>query len=310
MEAQRYPTDFSGIIAGAPAFNQTTLNAFEEAYLATIDFRPDGTTIMPASRSPRCTRRSSRNAPTPDCGTRPSRTHATARSIRSPSSAPVPSDTASCLTPGQVGVVGKAYAGVTAPDGTRLYTGGMPYGSELKWSGLLIPQDGQNQAPVQFIGIGLSFLRYLVPPQPQPNLQLTADLFTVENLRKAQQTVSPIYDSTNLDLRAFAAAGGKLIHWPGLADQNIPRVGSIAYHRAVVDTTGQTAVDSPAAAASSLVAADGCGPSWAAVSASVSGPRELLSTTWWPASTASRATVVPMLPIPTNSHSRHPEFPS
>ena len=35
-------------------------------------------------------------------------------------------------------------------------------------------------------------------------------------------------------------------------------------------------------------------------SASVSGPRLLLSTTSWPASTASRATVEPILPLPMN----------
>ena len=55
---------------------------------------------------------------------------------------------------------------------------------------------------------------------------------------------------------------------------------------------------SPAAAASSAVAARACGPSSATRSARVSGPRLLLRTTSWPASTASRATVLPMLPLP------------
>src|ERR1700686_5050032 len=45
-----------------------------------------------------------------------------------------------------------------------------------------------------------------------------------------------------------------------------------------------TTTMSPAAAASPLVAADARGPSSAARSASVSGPRELLSTTWCPSS--------------------------
>jgi hypothetical protein len=56
----------------------------------------------------------------------------------------------------------------------------------------------------------------------------------------------------------------------------------------------------PSAAASPLVAADARGPSSATVSASVSGPRELLSTTWCPAATASRAMVLPNLPLPMN----------
>ncbi len=61
-----------------------------------------------------------------------------------------------------------------------------------------------------------------------------------------------------------------------------------------------TTTMSPVAAASPLVAADARGPSSAAVSASVSGPRELLSTTWCPASMASRAMVLPMYPLPMN----------
>src|ERR1700754_277960 len=61
-----------------------------------------------------------------------------------------------------------------------------------------------------------------------------------------------------------------------------------------------TTTMSPAAAASTLVAADARGPSSVTVSASGSGPRELLSTTWCPAATASRAMAVPMAPLPMN----------
>src|SRR3954447_18770343 len=55
---------------------------------------------------------------------------------------------------------------------------------------------------------------------------------------------------------------------------------------------------SPASAASKAVAARARGPSSATRSARDSGPRLLLSTTSWPAATASRATVLPMLPLP------------
>src|SRR5580704_7111983 len=61
-----------------------------------------------------------------------------------------------------------------------------------------------------------------------------------------------------------------------------------------------TTTMSPAAAASPVVAADARGPRSAAVSASVSGPRELLSTTWCPASMASRAMALPICPLPMN----------
>src|SRR5262249_26578099 len=59
-----------------------------------------------------------------------------------------------------------------------------------------------------------------------------------------------------------------------------------------------TTTSSPPSAASCPVAARASGPSSAARSFSVSGPRELLSSAWWPAATASRARVPPMWPLP------------
>src|ERR1700761_7651243 len=56
----------------------------------------------------------------------------------------------------------------------------------------------------------------------------------------------------------------------------------------------------PASAVSSTFSARAIGPSSATRSFSVSGPRELLSTTVCPAATLSRATVPPILPLPMN----------
>ena len=59
-----------------------------------------------------------------------------------------------------------------------------------------------------------------------------------------------------------------------------------------------TTTRSPASAACSPVAAVASGPSSSMRSFSVSGPRELLSTTWCPAATLSLATVPPIIPLP------------
>ncbi len=63
-----------------------------------------------------------------------------------------------------------------------------------------------------------------------------------------------------------------------------------------------TTTTSPASAASAAVAARARGPRSATRSARVSGPRLLLSTTSWPASTTSRARVLPMFPLPMRPH--------
>ena len=59
-----------------------------------------------------------------------------------------------------------------------------------------------------------------------------------------------------------------------------------------------TTTRSPASAACSAVPAVASGPSSATSSVSVSGPRELLTTTWCPAATLSLATVPPIIPLP------------
>src|SRR5262245_17031384 len=59
-----------------------------------------------------------------------------------------------------------------------------------------------------------------------------------------------------------------------------------------------TTTRSPASAACPAVAAVASGPSSATSSRSVSGPRELLITTVYPAATLSRATVPPISPLP------------
>ena len=59
-----------------------------------------------------------------------------------------------------------------------------------------------------------------------------------------------------------------------------------------------TTTRSPAAAAPVGVAARARGPSSSTRSLRVCGPRELLSTTSYPAATANRATVPPRYPLP------------
>ncbi|MFD4876084.1 tannase/feruloyl esterase family alpha/beta hydrolase [Streptomyces sp. NPDC058420] len=243
MEVQRYPRDFSAALAGAPAFNQTALNAMEEAYLATIDFRADGSTILPASKLSMLHKAVLAQCADPKLNNGLIQDPATC--TFDPASLKCAGNKASsgCLTAEQVDVVRKAYAGVTAPDGTHLYTGGQPYGSETAWEGLFVPRAGQGQGSVQLYGIGLGFLRWVGKWEADPTLRLDASLFTVDTLKAYQREVSGIYDATDPDLARFHQAGGRLIQWHGLTDPNIPPTGTRAYRQALIDTMGQDKVD-------------------------------------------------------------------
>ncbi|HKS99779.1 MAG TPA: tannase/feruloyl esterase family alpha/beta hydrolase [Rugosimonospora sp.] len=238
MEAQRYPTDFNGILAGAPAQNQAALNAIEEPYEATLDFTPSGQVILPASKLTMLHAAVIAACATPglrdgtiedprDCAFQPS-------SLQCPANV----DAAGCLTTAQVDVVNKIYNGAVSRTGEHLYTGGEPKGTENLWQGILIPPDGQGQAAIFFTKIGSGYLRYVGQWVARPQATVNTNAYTVQNLLSYRDGLGRIYDATDPDLTAFYRAGGKLIQWAGWADQFIPPTTSTTYYQAVLDTMG------------------------------------------------------------------------
>jgi feruloyl esterase len=227
MEAQRFPHDFNGIIAGAPAFNQAALNAMEEPY-ADPGLR-DGTIQDPR-----------------DC-------HPDWAKIQCPAGV-----TSNCLTAAQVAAAQRLYAGAVAPDGEHLYTGGEPYGAEGAWPGIVIPGGTAPGPPplpgttpedtTFFHNIGIGYLRWVGRWQDDLNLDLDhgfafdQQTFAEYVAHDNPANVSSIVDATDPNLTAFYRAGGKLIQWQGWADQFIPPYGSVAYRQAVIDTMGAATV--------------------------------------------------------------------
>jgi hypothetical protein len=256
MEAQRFPHDFQGIIAGAPAFNQAALNAMEEPYESTTDETSNGEPILTAAAA-----QVLHNAVISQCAD-PGLQDGTLQDPRDCDLdyAPITcaagaTSTANCLTPAQVAAAQRLYAGAVAPDGEHLYTGGEPYGAEGAWPGIVIPATTATSttgAPPEdttfFHSIGIGYLRWVGLWHDDLSLNLDTG-FTFGQQTFAEyashdnsQNISSIVDATDPNLTAFYQAGGKLIQWQGWADQFIPPYGSVAYRQAVIAAMGAQTV--------------------------------------------------------------------
>ncbi len=244
IEAQRYPDDFNGIIAGASALNFQAQNAVFHAWQARANTGADGKPILLASRLPIL-----HQAVLAACDKldgladgliqNPLACHFDPATVQCPAGA---KDTSACLTAAEVGVVRKFYDGPRDPaTGTRLTAGGPQFGSELAWAGVYVPSSHDQKIFSEMVS--LQVLRNMAfetnPPASFGLADMKFDLATFDKLRPRHA----LFDATNPDLSAFSAAGGKLILWHGWADQHISPINTIAYYTAVEKQMGKTQAD-------------------------------------------------------------------
>jgi hypothetical protein len=236
IEAQRYPSDFNGILAGAPA------NALSEqigevgSWNIRVNTGPRGREILTAGKLPAlhaavvraCGQGRGYLLDPRTCNFSPSSIQCRGRV------------TNSCLTAPQVRVVTLLYRGPSDPAGQSLYPGGEPYGSELGWSAWFIKPSGDRHWPQDTLTyqFAINLLRYMAyPTDPPGSYSLSQFHFSLSDYQKLT-AISALYDATDPDLSSFAADGGRLIIYQGWADQVIPPFGTVAYYKAVVDSAG------------------------------------------------------------------------
>jgi hypothetical protein len=230
MEAQRYPDDFDGIAAGAPAANMAVQNTFHHAWNVLANKDATGKYILLANRLPLIHR-----AVLAACDRIDGLTDGLIDDPRlchfDPSSI-VCDDTSVCLSAAEAAVVRKLHDGATTSSGARLE----PYishewGSELEWTLFIPAAQGQTVASENF---ALSYLRYLARPNdPRPSYQLSDLALTTESFWKTVMPSSSYMAALDPDLSDFRRGGGKLLLWHGWNDQHISPQGTLLYYDAL-----------------------------------------------------------------------------
>jgi feruloyl esterase len=226
MEAQRYPDDFDGIIAGAPANNWERLTA-SAAWIE------QATHLTPASALPNEKLAILHQAAIDACDASDGVKDGVIRDTLSCHFDPAViqckgSDSSACLSPQQVEAVRKIYAGPVNPRTHEKIFPGLEPGSEITWYAFAGPA----------LPIAASHFRYIIFKDPKwdvRTLNFDSDIAIAEKVDGGTLT------ATNLNLKPFFARGGKLILYHGLSDGLIAPQNTINYYKAVLKAVGPAA---------------------------------------------------------------------
>jgi hypothetical protein len=244
MEAQRFPSDFNGISAGAPAMNFLVQNTFYHAWMYLANHRSDGSAILTAAKLPALHAAALASCDAID-GLKDGQITDPRACHFDPSEAvckPGQAVDDTCLTAEEADVARKYYNGPRDAGGHRFTVGGPQVGSELAWRGVFVPDSAKGEVMSQ--GAALGTLRYLAFEQnPDPRYSLKDFHFDRATFRRLE-ALHPLYDATDTELSRFEAGGGKLLLWHGWSDPHISPINTIAYYGAVRSRLGEAKTDS------------------------------------------------------------------
>ncbi len=225
MEAQRFPADYDGIVAGAPANNWTRLMAGDFDGVLAVLRQPASNLPLPAlgllyrGALAACDSADGVTDGVLDdprrCAFDPGRLACTG------TQAPP-----GCLTPPQVEAARRVYRGLKDPKtGAQLYPGLVP-GSEPFWP----HRNAANPFPIP-----IAHYKWLVFADPNWDWR-TFDWSDAKHYQAhvdAEAKYAPILNATNPDLREFRKRGGKILQYHGWNDQLIAPENSIDYYESV-----------------------------------------------------------------------------
>ncbi len=242
VQAQRFPWDFDGIVAGAPVLNEIGDGMLHLIWSGRANLDEDGNPILTPDKLPLI-----RQSVLTACDANDGVEDGVIQDPRACDWQPAAlqclgPERDNCLTTEQIGAVERIYAGAHDSQGNRLFPGGMSKGSEYEWAPAFVAadQNGKSALPAVLNPTGMigQFARYLAfwADGDQPGSDpLTFD-FNRDPPRLA--LTEALYNAQNPDLRKFRDAGNKLILYHGWDDLEIPPGLSIDYYDTAVNTMG------------------------------------------------------------------------
>jgi hypothetical protein len=238
MEAQRFPDDFDGILAGAPANFWTHLLANAVAMVQSL-YGNDPAAYIPSSKLSAV-----QSAALAACDAQdgvkdgiisdPARCHFDPSVLLCKGN-----DSRECLTAPQLSALKKLYSGAQDSHGKQIFPGYVP-GAEDGPNGWAPWITGNGPGKASGPVYAENYFRYMVFQDPAWN-PLSADVDAAE--ATADKKTAAILNAADPDLGRFKARGGKLILYHGWNDPAISPLNTINYYNSVVARMGAGNVD-------------------------------------------------------------------
>jgi hypothetical protein len=235
VEAQRFPDDFDGIIAGAPVLNETATAALHLIWSGMANLDADDRPVLTPAKV-QWVHETIIAACAGDDGL-------DQRWIEDPRTcdweAQLPACDGNalpdCLSPRELQSLRKLYGGARNSAGQQLTPGGVMPGSEYEWVPNFVGQDGpavfHPDGPIKQLYQNLIFL-----DDPGPGHSARDFDFDRDPARMAMMEV--IYSAMNPDLRKYRDRGGKLILYQGWDDIEVTPLTTIDYFVTMTATMG------------------------------------------------------------------------
>ena len=238
VEAQRYPLDFDGIVAGDPA-NNWTRHYIGGHLWAGLALEGDGyippakVQIIADAVNHAC---DALDGIQDGILNDPRRCHFDPAVLACKGA-----DGPACLTNSQVAAVRKLYTGVRNADGDQLYPGLVPGGEAGPggWSNWIT---GTKPGSGGHSNLGLPFFKFIVFEDPNwdfRTFKFDAPKGFDSDVDFVDAKLGALFNATDPNLGAFKARGGKMIHYHGWSDPDITPLNSINYYQSVVKFMGR-----------------------------------------------------------------------